>query len=98
MGRAGSLSRRRVEELLRNLLVKDLGIDAERVRPDASITSLGLDSLDLVEVAQGIERGCGIRIRAVEAVRLRTVDDVVEHVLSIDASTVAHESVPPPVS
>src|SRR6476469_2486468 len=75
------LTRRRVEELLTRVLVEGLGLEGASLQPDTMIASLGLDSLDLVDVVQGIERACGVRIRAADAVRLRTLDDVVKHVL-----------------
>src|SRR5437588_1380987 len=47
------------------------------VRPEASLTELGLDSLACAELAVALEDRFGVRLGAGDVERLRTVSDVV---------------------
>lgn len=74
---------------VRKLVVKQLGIDEERVTDHASfMADLGADSLEAVELVLAIENefSCAIPDEAVE--RLGTVDGVVTFVESM------HQGVP----
>ena len=53
-------------EALAQLLVDDFGIDAERVRPDATLRDLDLDSLALAELAVDVTEKTGHQVMDVE--------------------------------
>lgn len=62
---------------VRDIIVEQLGVDAEKVKPEASfIDDLGADSLDIVELVMAMEEEFDIEIPDEEAEKLRTVGDV----------------------
>lgn len=63
---------------VKEVIVEQLGVDAERVRSDASfIDDLGADSLDIVELVMAMEEEFDIEIPDEDAEKLKTVSDVV---------------------
>jgi len=52
------------------------GAEVERVRPDATLADLDMDSLSAVEVVIGIEQRLGVRIPDAEVASLQTVGDL----------------------
>jgi acyl carrier protein len=65
---------------IKEVIVEQLGVDAERVRPDASfIDDLGADSLDIVELVMAMEEEFDIEIPDEEAEKLKSVSDVVSY-------------------
>ena len=62
---------------LRDLLVDELGIGEELLKPEAHlVTDLGLDSLDLMEVALAIEEDFDIGVSDDELLAWETVADI----------------------
>jgi acyl carrier protein len=59
-----------------------LGIDPTAVVPAASLTDLGADSLDTVELVMAFEKLFGIEIPEADVERIRTVKDAIEYVQS----------------
>lgn len=53
-------------------------IDISKLKEDDLLTSLGLDSLDLVEVMLSIEDQLGVEFTSDEIAQLSTVKDVVK--------------------
>ena len=53
-------------------------VDIANLKPEDSLTSLGLDSLDLVEVMLSIEDRLGIEFTSEEIANLSTLNDVVK--------------------
>ena len=53
-------------------------VDVSTLKPEDSLTALGLDSLDLVEVMLGIEDELGIEFSSEEIAQLSTLEDVVK--------------------
>ena len=49
-------------EFLSNILVAEFGADPEEVTPDATLASLGLDSLSTIELIQELEAEFGVAI------------------------------------
>ncbi|HEX8066948.1 MAG TPA: acyl carrier protein [Thermoleophilaceae bacterium] len=66
-----------VHQLIKNLLVEELDVDPEAVTADATLESLNVDSLDLVEVAQLVEERWDFEIKGADAKGVRTVGDAV---------------------
>ncbi len=65
---------------VKEVIVEQLGVDAEKVRSDASfIDDLGADSLDIVELVMAMEEEFDIEIPDEEAEKLKTVSDVVSY-------------------
>lgn len=65
---------------IKEVIVEQLGVDAERVRSEASfIDDLGADSLDIVELVMAMEEEFDIEIPDEEAEKLKTVNDVVSY-------------------
>lgn len=63
---------------LRAILVENFEIAAEDVTPDANLyETLGLDSIDAVDLAIKIQQMTGKRIKAEDFKHVRTVGDVV---------------------
>jgi len=69
-----------LEERVKNLVISQLGVDAEKVTTDSSfIDDLGADSLDTVELVMAFEEEFDMEISDDEAQKLRTVGDVVKY-------------------
>jgi acyl carrier protein len=66
-----------VEETIVETLA-ELGPEREEITRDATLESLDIDSLDLVEVAQVIEEEFGVKIGTDDAERLRTVGNAID--------------------
>lgn len=65
---------------VKEVIVEQLGVDADRVRSEASfIDDLGADSLDIVELVMAMEEEFDIEIPDEEAEKLKTVKDVVAY-------------------
>ena len=65
-----------IEERVRDLIVEQLGLNAEQVTPEASfVDDLGADSLDTVELVMAFEEEFGIDIPDEDAEKMLTVAD-----------------------
>jgi acyl carrier protein len=70
-----------VEDRVKSIIVEQLGVDAEEVKPEASfVEDLGADSLDTVELIMAFEEEFGIEIPDDEAEKIKTVRDAVNYV------------------
>ena len=70
-----------VEDRVKNIIVEQLGVDAEEVTPDASfVEDLGADSLNTVELIMAFEEEFGVEISDDEAEKIRKVRDAVEYI------------------
>ena len=70
-----------VEDRVKNIIVEQLGVDAEEVSPDASfVEDLGADSLDTVELIMAFEEEFGVEISDDEAEKIRKVRDAVDYI------------------
>ncbi|MCK9253575.1 MAG: acyl carrier protein [Clostridiales bacterium] len=68
-------------ESVRNILVDQLGVDADAVSMDSNfIDDLNADSLDIVELVMAMEQEFGISIPDEEAERIKTVGDAVDFI------------------
>jgi acyl carrier protein len=66
---------------LKKIVVEQLGVDEEEVKPEASfVDDLNADSLDLVELIMSLEEEFGTEISDEDAERIRTVGDAVEYI------------------
>lgn len=68
-------------EQVKEVIVEELGVDAETVTPEASIIDdLDADSLDVVELVMALEETFDIKVEDDKVQSLRTVSDVVEYI------------------
>ncbi len=70
-----------VEERVKEIIVEQLGVDAEQVTPQASfINDLGADSLDTVELIIALEEEFDIEIPEEETEKLGSVGKALEYI------------------
>lgn len=70
-----------VFEKVRDIIVEQLGVDAEEIKPESSfIDDLGADSLDIVELIMALEEEFDLEIPDKEAEKIATVGDAVEYI------------------
>ena len=73
----------KLEERVKEIIVEQLGVNAEQVTSQASfIDDLGADSLDTVELIMAFEEEFGAEIPDEEAEKLTTVGKVAEYLKS----------------
>ena len=72
-----------VEEKVKAIIVDQLGVAAEEVKPESSfVEDLGADSLDLTELIMVMEEEFGIEIDDEEAQKLIKVKDATDYISS----------------
>lgn len=72
-----------LEDKVRDIIVEQLGVNADQVTPEASfIEDLGADSLDTVELVMAFEEEFGAEIPDDDAEKLTTVGSVTEYLKS----------------
>lgn len=70
-----------VEEKVRELISKQLGVDMDKVTPEASfIDDLGADSLDTVELVMAFEEAFNIEIPDDDAEKISKVQDAIGYI------------------
>jgi acyl carrier protein len=67
-------------DTLQGILVKEYSLEPEQVVPDASLATLGLDSLSVLELMFKVEDRFGLRIGDDTPNDLVTVADVVRYI------------------
>ncbi|MDA0328749.1 MAG: acyl carrier protein [Gemmatimonadetes bacterium] len=68
------------EARVREIIINELGVGAEKVTDDASfVEDLGADSLDTVELVMAFEEEFGIDIPDEDAEQMRTVGDAIKY-------------------
>lgn len=69
-----------IEAKVREIIINELGVEAEKVTPEASfVEDLGADSLDTVELVMAFEEEFGLDIPDEDAEQMRTVGDAVRY-------------------
>jgi acyl carrier protein len=70
-----------VEEKVKHIIVEQLGVDEEEVKPEATfVDDLGADSLDVVELVMALEEEFGIEISDEDAEKLTSVKHAVDYI------------------
>ncbi len=69
-----------LDERVTEIIVEQLGVSREEVRPEASfIDDLGADSLDIVELVMAMEEEFDIEIPDEEAEKIQTIADATNY-------------------
>lgn len=72
-----------VEEKVKQIIIDQLGVKPEDVKPEASfLEDLGADSLDLTELIMNMEDAFGITIDENDAQKILKVKDAVSYIES----------------
>ena len=75
------MSEKSIEEKVKDIIVEQLGVNAEQVTPTASvIEDLGADSLDTVELVMAFEEEFGVEVPDEDAEKLQSVGDVIKYI------------------
>lgn len=75
------MAEKSIEEKVKDIIVKQLGVNAEQVTATAKfVEDLGADSLDVVELIMAFEEEFGADISDEEAEKLQTVGDAVRYI------------------
>lgn len=70
-----------VEEKVKEIISKQLGVDQAEVTPEASfVEDLGADSLDTVELVMAFEEAFNIEIPDEDAEKIAKVKDAVDYI------------------
>jgi acyl carrier protein len=69
-----------VEAKVKEIIVENLGVDAEKVTEEASfVEDLGADSLDTVELVMAFEEEFDVEIPDEDAEKMRTVGEAIAY-------------------
>jgi acyl carrier protein len=76
-----------VEDKVKEIVVKQLEVSPEQVRPEASFTEdLKADSLAVVELVLALEEAFSIEIPDEDTEQIRTVKDAIEYIKAHQAA------------
>lgn len=68
-------------ETVREIIMENLGVDESELTEDTNLVEgLGIDSLDMVELAMELEDEFDMEIEDEEMEQLQTVKDIVEYI------------------
>lgn len=72
-----------MEEKVKEIIAKQLGVDPGQVTPEASfMEDLGADSLDTVELVMAFEESFGVEIPDEDAEKMAKVQDAIDYIKS----------------
>ncbi|WP_416900794.1 acyl carrier protein [Micromonospora echinospora] len=58
--------------------VEAMGVESAAIHPDATLEALGLDSLDLVELSQGVRRELDVPVHPKDFAEVKTLADALD--------------------
>ncbi|WP_323175426.1 acyl carrier protein [Neisseria cinerea] len=80
------MTEQEIYRLLRDTLTELFEIEPERIMPDTNLyEDLEIDSIDAIDLIDRIKRETGRKLQAEDFRNVRTVNDVVQAVLKIQA-------------
>ncbi len=80
------MTEQEIRKILADALVNLFEIDPERITPETNLyEDLEIDSIDAIDLIDHIKRETGRKLKADDFRNVRTVEDVVQAVLRIDA-------------
>jgi acyl carrier protein len=72
-----------VEEKVKRIIVDQLGVDEDEVKPESSfVDDLGADSLDVVELVMALEEEFGLEINDEDAEKISNVKQAIDYISS----------------
>jgi acyl carrier protein len=75
------MSHSRIFERVKKIIAEQLGVEAEKIRPEASfVDDLGADSLDTVELVMALEEEFDMEIPDEQAEKITTVQAAVDYI------------------
>ena len=75
------MSEKSIEEKVKDIIIEQLGVNAEQVTPNASfIEDLGADSLDTVELVMAFEEEFSVEIPDEAAEKIQTVQHAIDFI------------------
>ena len=84
-----------IAETLRNILTEKFSVPEEKIRPDATLDSLGLDSLDLIEVLFEVEDAFNVRVpQEGAAIKAATIQELLDTITQLVEQPAASEPKP----
>ena len=70
-----------VFEKVRDILMDQLDVEEEKIKPDSNITDdLGADSLDVVDLVMSLEEEFDVEVPDEEVEHMKTVGDIVKYI------------------
>ena len=70
-----------VQERVKNIIVEQLGVEADQVKPEAQfVNDLGADSLDTVELIMALEEECEMESPDEKAEKIKTVGEAIDYI------------------
>ena len=70
-----------VQERVKNIIVEQLGVEADQVKPEAQfVNDLGADSLDTVELIMALDEEFDVEIPDEKAEKIKTVGEAVSYI------------------
>ena len=80
------MTEQEIRRILTDALVSMFEIEPERIRPETNLyEDLEIDSIDAIDLIDHIKRETGRKLKAEDFRNVRTVEDVVQAVLKIEA-------------
>jgi acyl carrier protein len=77
------MERKKIEEIVRNFLIEELEVEEKVIAPDALLKeTLGIDSLDFVDIVVIVERNFGFKIKAEEMAGIQTLSQFCDYIES----------------
>jgi acyl carrier protein len=76
------LTQDQIQTVLRDALVELFDIEPSRITASAQLQDLEIDSIDAIDLIDHIRRSTGCKLAAEDFHRVRTVQDVIDVVLS----------------
>jgi acyl carrier protein len=75
------MAEKTIEQRVKDIIVDQLGVNADQVTPEAKfIEDLGADSLDTVELIMALEEEFSLEVPDEEAEKLQSVGDVIKYI------------------
>ena len=77
------MTRKDIEEIVKEFLIEDLEIDEENIRPEAHLKEeVGIDSLDFVDIVVIVEKKFGFKIKPEEMTGVTTLSQFCDYIES----------------
>ncbi len=77
------MTRKDIEEIVKEFLIEDLEIDEENIHPEAHLKEeVGIDSLDFVDIVVIVEKKFGFKIKPEEMAGVTTLSQFCDYIES----------------